>query len=129
MDETTVRVTLTSPYPGFLIQLASGFNAIVLPELADGFGLKEGPPVGTGPFVFDARGSHFLTRGIVTRDLVTGVSHNGSGVRESLAQKFAYRTLRVLQVGCQRHDSAPPSNHLLVDRCAAINHEVRPRNV
>ncbi len=67
VNETTVRVTLTSPYPGFLAQLASGFNAIMLPELADGLGLKEGPPVGTGPFVFDARGSHFLTRGIATR--------------------------------------------------------------
>jgi peptide/nickel transport system substrate-binding protein len=67
VNETTVRVTLTSPYPGFLAQLASGFNAIVLPELADGLGLEEGPPVGTGPFVFDARGSHFLTRGIISR--------------------------------------------------------------
>ena len=69
--ERTVRITLTQPYLPFLEQLASGFNALVPPEVAmpletetDGLG----PVIGTGPFVFDAARSHYLTRGVFNRN-------------------------------------------------------------
>jgi peptide/nickel transport system substrate-binding protein len=71
VDALTVRITLTRPYLGFLSQLASGFNVIVLPEAVDGGPngtFREGPPVGTGPLVFDAASSHYLTRGIAVRN-------------------------------------------------------------
>ena len=70
LDASTVRITLIQPYAGFLGQLASGFNAIVLPELFDGGPggkMRENPPVGTGPFAFDAADSHFLTQGVAVR--------------------------------------------------------------
>ena len=67
LDTSTVRITLTGPHPGFLTQLASGFNVIVLPELIDGPALREDSAVGTGPFVFDVAASHFLSRGIAHR--------------------------------------------------------------
>ena len=67
LDESTVRITLTGPQPGFLGRLASGFNAVVLPELIQGAALRDDTVVGTGPFVFDVAESHFLSRGVVRR--------------------------------------------------------------
>ena len=67
----TVRITLTQPYIPFLEQLASGFNVLVPPDAAVPLGIETdglGPLIGTGPFVFDAAHSHYLTRGVFNRN-------------------------------------------------------------
>ncbi len=68
LDDSTVRITLIGSHPGFITQLASGFNAIVLPELISGNVMRTDSVVGTGPFVLDVAGSHFLSRGIANRN-------------------------------------------------------------
>lgn len=70
MGDDIVEITLTEPYPPFLFQLASGFNVVVAPEaVAEGGGsVRQGPVVGTGPFLFDAKASHRQSIGVFLRN-------------------------------------------------------------
>jgi peptide/nickel transport system substrate-binding protein len=54
VDRTTFKVTLTQPMADFLINVGSVGNAIVARENVEQKGdLREGPVVGTGPFIVD----------------------------------------------------------------------------
>ena len=71
VGDDAVLITLTEPYSPFLSQLASGVNVLVAPEAgasSDQGDLYDGPVVGTGPFIFDARMSHRETRGVFRRN-------------------------------------------------------------
>jgi peptide/nickel transport system substrate-binding protein len=53
-DKSTVKITLKQPSADFLLSLASPYSVIVAREVVDLKGdLKEGPMIGTGPFIAD----------------------------------------------------------------------------
>lgn len=51
VDDHTLRITLTEPYPQLVYTLATGFSALVPREAVDHYGREFGvKPVGSGPF-------------------------------------------------------------------------------
>lgn len=51
LDDHTLRITLTEPYPQLVYTLATGFSALVPKEAVDHYGREFGvKPVGSGPF-------------------------------------------------------------------------------
>ncbi len=55
VDDLTIRITLTQPYPQLVYTLAMGFSGITPREVVETLGQEFGSrPIGSGPFVLDS---------------------------------------------------------------------------
>jgi oligopeptide transport system substrate-binding protein len=66
LDDYTVQIILTRPYPQFVYTLTQGYSAVVPREAVEKYGQRlSGHPVGSGPFQLTKRDS---TRVVMTRN-------------------------------------------------------------
>jgi peptide/nickel transport system substrate-binding protein len=103
-DKNTVKLTLSKPDADFLISLAEGHNVIIAHEVIDLKGdLKEGPTIGTGPYIlekwdpdvgtFVVKNPDYYIKGVPYVDRYERVRIPDEGVRQTALRSKQLDTL------------------------------------
>jgi ABC-type transport system substrate-binding protein len=107
MDKSTIRITALKPDADFLIELADNRNKIVAREAVEKSGdLKDGPTIGTGPWIFDkwepntvaavVRNPDYFLKGLPYLDRLEFIRITDDATRQSA---FLGKNLEAFSVG------------------------------